>query len=221
MSILKYSKIQLYSYKDFEKLQKLQLLKETSLFNFLDKKSGYFALVEEDVNIEGNLIVDHLFDEIRKRFNLDDSNFIQLIWFSGNVQIQNTLQNIETEHYSDALVFENEFKAKNVVVGGTSLYFLKKIDITQVFYTRLNSEGSYSTKGAEKSINIEVDNNQIWTVNGNNYNLGFDDIEPKILDKIFIDKNDFFYFDDDTYYALEEDDDFIEALLQDKKIFKN
>jgi len=221
---LTHKTIYFYTYTEFLATQKLELIDthfvKNSIEGIIDNEA-IFIIIENDIFIDGNLSLLELDKKLRAIGKLTSDQYIHQIWFSGKVEISNTLYDEDTEDLSTSLVFENDFKAKNIIFGGTSLFFLKQVEITQLFYTQINSEGGIYWKNAEKSVKMKVDNNQIWSIQDKHYHLGEYEIDSALLDKIFLKKDDFFFYDEDEqcYYPLEEDDKLIAYILEDKNIF--
>jgi hypothetical protein len=231
--------VKIYTYQEFKDLNKLSLLDEGNIIlKYLEneKNINHIALLEDDIVIENNLDVDHLFEEITKQFK-NDYKFghgwletPQLIWFSGHVVIKNSLYAKELENYSIGIVFENSFQANNIILGGIEIAFLGDVTIDHILYIQEQSEGFY-TLFTNKNILINISShNQIYTKNNESYDLSVvnEKITAEQIDKIFIHLNRFFEIAEDEdektdktyYYGIDnDDDDLIEALLNNENIF--
>ena len=232
------TQVELFTYNDFKKKNKLGLLPESSnivkfsnemntpkMINNTLEGESLVAFIKDDIVFENNLHIDQFFSNIDSR--------VSIIWFEGGVEVKGTMYASELEDYSTAVVFEKPVKAKNMIIGGTTLAFLDDIEVTQIFYTQIQSEGWTSfDKNSKKSFTIIVDNNQIWKKDNIVCDFGgmSEELTPENLDKFFINKDYFFVVDEDyesedeeddkvIYFDLEEDGVLVAAILSGKKIF--
>jgi len=217
------TQVELFTSTEFEKKNKLGRVPESS--NIAKFEDPVVAFIKDDIVFENNLHIDQFFSDI-------DSS-VSIIWFEGSVEVKGTMYVSELEDYSTAVVFEKPVKAKNIIVGGTTLVFLDDIEVTQIFYTQIQAEGWTSfNKEAKKSFTIRVDNNQLWEKDNMvcDFSEMSEELTPENLDKLFINKDDFFVVDEDyesedeednkiIYFDLEEDESLVTAILSGKKIF--
>ncbi|RKZ51184.1 MAG: hypothetical protein DRR16_14770 [Candidatus Parabeggiatoa sp. nov. 3] len=213
-------RVKLYSCDDFKALGKLSCFNEDDeIIEHLEEASdeGWFALIEGDMQIEGNLDLNKFFEDIISTFFGKSDDYIQLLWITGKLKISNTLYLEETENYCDDMVVENNVTAKNIIAGGTNLYFLNAVEISDIYYYQTGAEGLFSIKG-KRNIKIETDNNNIWTI-GEKWHKFDEGISQKLMEKIFSETFYFLEADDKELYYLENEKLFIKALLNGDKIF--
>ena len=223
------NRVQILTPKAFTDLGKLSYFKEGDEFlrDFAEEADeeastinySYVAYIEGDMTLEGNVVLDDLFKAIKNtcvdQMQTED-DYVFLIWITGNLSISGTLRNKERTHYCDALVVEKNTTIKNILFGGTNLYFLEGLTVTQIFFTIWGSEGWLSIKGKE-DIYIDVDNNDIWTKAGQYYHFA-DGLTPEQIDQIFVSRFDFLEQEKELFYL--EEDAFVKALMEGTQLFK-
>ncbi len=212
------NRVKLYSPDDFQALGKLSCFSDDDeIIEHLEEASdeGWFALIDGDLEIEGNLILDDFFEEILSTFDKNQDDYIQLLWITGELNISKTLHIKEVENYCDDMVVEKTVNAKNIIAGGINLYFLDKINLSGIYYYKSNAEGLLSIKG-QNNIFIETDNNNNWQINKKTYDL-YEGLSKNSIGEIFNDMYDFIVLVDDLYFLKEEL--FIEELMNKDKIF--
>ncbi len=212
------NRVKLYSPDDFQALGKLSCFSDDDeIIEHLEEASdeGWFALIDGDLEIEGNLILDDFFEEILSTFDKNQDDYIQLLWITGELNISKTLHIKEVENYCDDMVVEKTVNAKNIIAGGINLYFLDKINLSGIYYYKSNAEGLLSIKG-QNNIFIETDNNNNWQINKKTYDL-YEGLSKNSIGEIFNDMYDFIVLVDDLYFLKEEL--FIEELINGNNIF--
>jgi hypothetical protein len=218
------NRVKLYNCNDFQLLEKLSCFSEDDeIIEHLEEVSdeGWFALIEGNVEFEGDLNLNNFFENIISTFSKNPDNYIQLLWITGKLNISKTLHIKENQNYCDDMVVEGDVTTKNIIAGGINLYFLKDLNISGIYYYKSGAEGLLYTKGKE-NIRIETDNNKIWKINKKRYEFN-KGISKKQAQEIFTGTYDFLTFDEDSrlkprMYYLENEELFIKELLNDNNI---
>ncbi|RKZ40572.1 MAG: hypothetical protein DRQ49_07900, partial [Gammaproteobacteria bacterium] len=138
------NRVKLYNCNDFQSLGKLSHFSEDDeIIEHLAEASdeAWFALIEGDVEIEGNLDLDKFFEDIISTFSKNSDDYIQLLWITGKLNISKTLHIQENQNYCDDMVVEGDVMIKNIIAGGINLYFLKDLNILDIYYSKSGAEG--------------------------------------------------------------------------------
>ncbi len=225
-------RVKVYGYSDFKRTGKLsyfppdhKIIKDLEFADSMSDRSregeSQIALIDGDVEIEGNLDIDEFVDEIKQVFFGQSEKHIQMVWITGTFKISGTLFTEENEDYGFALIVEKSVTAKCIIASGIGLYFLRDLRVFEILYSCADAEGPGCFVKGEKEIKIDTNVDCVWQIDGKYFNF-YEGVSREEIDQIFFKTPDFLeYSEDDDFYFLDDEELLINAILSGEEMFNS